>query len=94
MPELSLAEMLAWPALLAGFAWHFRGRRAAAGVLAAAVAAMIAAVWLLSYPASRNRALLAETAETLAWGAGIAVPVLGYALLIRRARRAARERDE
>lgn len=93
MPELTIAEMLAWPALAAAFARHFRGGRAGLIAWAAAQAGFLALIWGASAAGSRNRALLAEAGQVLLWAGLIAVPVGLYAFVLIRARRAARRHD-
>lgn len=93
MPELAMVEVFAWPLLAAGFAWFFRGKRAAALVFPAALALMIAALWFGSDPESGNRAMLARMGEAALWAVGLGIPAFFYARVVAKARRAARERE-
>ncbi len=90
MIDLRLWEMLGWPLLAAGFAWHYSGRRRAAQVWAGATVALIAVAWVFSVPDSANRARISGLFGLLGWGLALAVPVGLYALLIRSAHRRAR----
>ncbi|MFT7027566.1 MAG: hypothetical protein ACJAVS_001797, partial [Paracoccaceae bacterium] len=59
MLELTVIELVLWPALAAGFAWHFAGRRTALRVFPAAVALLALALWALSPAGGGNRIMLA-----------------------------------
>lgn len=94
MPELSVFELLAWPALAAGFGWLWRGPRAIAPVYGAAFALLVLALWLGSPEGGANRAMLARLGEIALWTAGLSVPVGLYAWVIVKARRKAAERTD
>ena len=91
MPELAVIELLAWPALLAGFAWFFAGRRVALAIFPAALALLVAALWFGSPPGGGNRAMLARLGEGLLWALGLGLPAAAYFTVLARARRAARD---
>lgn len=94
MPELVIFELFAWPALGAGFAWFFAGRRAALIAFPALLAALILLLWFGSPPGHGNRMMLARLGEASLWALGLGIPAVLYGRVIARARRAARERDE
>ena len=58
MPELTVFELLAWPALAAGFGWFWRGPRAIAPVWAGAFALIVLALWFGSPEGGANRVML------------------------------------
>jgi len=94
MPELSVIELLAWPALAAGFGWLWRGPRAFVPVFAGAFALLVLALWVGSPDGGANRMLLARLGEIAVWTAVLSVPVGLYAWVIIMARRKARNRTD
>jgi hypothetical protein len=94
MPELTIFELFAWPALVAGFGWLSRGPRAIAPVYAGAFALAVLALWFGSSEGGANRAMLARLGEVALWTAGLSVPVGLYTWVIVKARRKAAERTD
>lgn len=94
MPELTVFELLAWPALAAGFGCLWRGARAFAPVYGGAFALLALALWFGSPEGGANRAMLLRVGEIAAWTAGLSVPVGLYAWVIVKARRKAAERTD
>ncbi len=94
MIDLRLWELFGYPMLAAGFAAHWGGWRRALQVWIGATVIAFAGTWALSAPGSANRLRIEELAGSLGWALAAGAPVLGYALLIRWARRKAREREE
>jgi hypothetical protein len=91
MPELTVFELIAWPALISGFMWLRAGRRQAVRLFPALLGALVLALWIGSAAGGANRVMLLGLAQTIAWTIGIAIPVGLYARLIMKARRKAKE---